>query len=1577
MRRTILVVLFVLFLHVVCHAQPQTGTYPHGAFDAKTFDTINIGNLNAYFSVPVLSKPGRGLSFYYNLAYNSSIWAPLSASGTHAWTPVLNWGWTADTDAQTGYASDAIVLANSCTYEGHKVMYEVWGDFVYHDIYGTAHPFLGVEVSNNPTCSGVPSSNAGTATDSSGYQLAVNSPGSGVAIKVTSAAGKVYTAPYLSMSGVGSTVDSNGNTISINSSNQIVDTTGNAILTVSGTAPSPKTYTYTDTSNTSRSVTVNYSSYSVETAFGCSGVSEFGPTSEYLISSIGYPDGTSYSFTYEPTPGVSGKVTGRLASVTLPEGGVIEYNYSGGNNGIECTDGGTATLTRVMPNDPVTPTTTYTRTPGTNSTHTVVVDGLTNTAEYDFVNASTDPNYTPYLINHIQYEGSASGTPLISEQSCLNGATPPCTGQSLTLPITSITTTSTLNGTAVKQSALTFNGYGLLTSDYEYDYGSGSPGAELSQTTISYAGLTNGIVNRPSTVTTLIPSGSSSVAVSTVSYAYDGNSLTTKTGLPKLAAVTGSRGNLTSVQYTTGASSPATITTAQYYYDNAGQVVTSEDENLNQTTYSYDSGTDTFQTGVTYPMTGGVGHSTSATYDAIRGVMLTSHDLNSNPSTYTYDLMLRPYTISTPGGGYQTFAYSYGPSSPYTSVSTLHTTGGANITATSYLDPYGRLIKTDTTDTPSDDLVAFAYDADGNLNSVSNPYRSGGAIAYTTSVFDALGRPTTITDSDGSSQNKTSYSGNTVTATDEAGKQRELVSDGLGRISKVFEPDSSGSLTLETDYLYLQNATTGSGSNFTTYQSIINQKGGSSSSSNWRTRTFTYDMLGRTSSKTTPEAGTISYTYPNGSGSCAGIATLACGRTDANSTTTSYSYDALNRLTGKSYGGSTIGTNTPSVTYYYDQTSYNGLTIVNGNGARTGMSDGSGNTAWSFDDMGRTAAVRKTINSVTDQANYTYNADGTTNTVQDFGGTTFTYSYDVSGRPTSIVDGSSNTYASSAIYDAAGQLTSLNHHRTSSGGAYVRSIQFNNRLQPSVISATLNGNAIQSLTYGYGAGGTNNGNILTITNGMNSTRSQTYTYDNLNRVASGRDVSNWGENYTYDNWGNLYQTQQMSGLGGNNWSVTANGNNQLSNLTYDSAGEVTKDQLGNSFTYDANGRILTGGSGTYVYDGDGNRVKKTVSGTTTLYWPGAGSLLDESNSSGTTFGKQVQFAGLLVWHEDTSGTGNFLFHDQLGSTRITGSASGSLADDNDYESFGGIFHNYGASPSDINYLFTGDESDAETSSYYATYRNLGNMGRFNRPDPYDGSYDPTNPQSLNRYSYALNNPLAFIDPSGLDVCAELANGVSVAENGGCDGGGIGGGSEGDGGQVVPACPSGNCLPPIPSPPGQTNPVDPFGVAPQNAWDPSSLPNGCPYGCPYVFNPLFSSGNTAPNNPGHGPAGAPNTIINPHKIPNILPFNINFIIPVFEGIIGPAITITYLPLTKNVCIAGGLGATAARTVSGGPLTFGNIYNAKSITEGPSISVGVQSTPFRGVQATGNFNGVLGGPTVGVPGASITATSAVCF
>ncbi len=73
-----------------------------------------------------------------------------------------------------------------------------------------------------------------------------------------------------------------------------------------------------------------------------------------------------------------------------------------------------------------------------------------------------------------------------------------------------------------------------------------------------------------------------------------------------------------------------------------------------------------------------------------------------------------------------------------------------------------------------------------------------------------------------------------------------------------------------------------------------------------------------------------------------------------------YIYDALSRLTGKSYSNGD-----PAVSYFYDQTSYNGLTITNGQGRRTGMSDASGMTAWSYDAAGHVLTEKRTNNNIT------------------------------------------------------------------------------------------------------------------------------------------------------------------------------------------------------------------------------------------------------------------------------------------------------------------------------------------------------------------------------------------------------------------------------------------------------------------------------------------------------------------------------------------------------------------------------------------------------------------------------------
>jgi RHS repeat-associated protein len=330
-------------------------------------------------------------------------------------------------------------------------------------------------------------------------------------------------------------------------------------------------------------------------------------------------------------------------------------------------------------------------------------------------------------------------------------------------------------------------------------------------------------------------------------------------------------------------------------------------------------------------------------------------------------------------------------------------------------------------------------------------------------------------------------------------------------------------------------------------------------------------------------------------------------------------------------------------------------------------------------------------------------------------------------------------------------LTGLTHQLTI--GSIQRTLGYDaSRLPMNSIQAKIGSSYIQNLSLSYGTAGYNNGNIASITNRIDPTRDQSYYYDNMNRVTQGGDSTTWGEQYGYDNWGNLLSKTPLAGSSPG-FTVTANANNQLSTLTYDAAGNVTADLVGNTYTYDEENRIVATAGGVYTYDGDGNRiVKNSFTAGTTLYWPDSVTgIIDESDDTGSNFGKQVFVSGLKVWSEDISGNGRYLFQDQINSTRVTTDASGNVLDDIDYRSFGDIAANHGASPSGTKYVFTGYEDDtADSSTDYAVFRNLSSTtGRFISPDPYVGSYDFTNPQSFNRYSYVLNSPLNWVDPLGL------------------------------------------------------------------------------------------------------------------------------------------------------------------------------------------------------------------------------------
>jgi RHS repeat-associated protein len=218
----------------------------------------------------------------------------------------------------------------------------------------------------------------------------------------------------------------------------------------------------------------------------------------------------------------------------------------------------------------------------------------------------------------------------------------------------------------------------------------------------------------------------------------------------------------------------------------------------------------------------------------------------------------------------------------------------------------------------------------------------------------------------------------------------------------------------------------------------------------------------------------------------------------------------------------------------------------------------------------------------------------------------------------------------------------------------------------------------------------------------------------------------------YDRYGNLV-TINVSKCSAPALSLTADTYNHVSGNTYDAAGEVTNDGL-TSYTWDAVGRTTAAGSTAYTFDGNGRRVEKS-SGT--LYWYGAGgSVLAETDSSGNTTNEYIFFGGRVA-RRDGSGNVYYYFTDRLGSSRTVTNATGSICYDADFYPFGGelAFSNTCAQ----NYKFAGMERDPESGLDHTMLRQYtSNLGRWLSPNPVAGN--AVNPQSLNRYAYALNNP---------------------------------------------------------------------------------------------------------------------------------------------------------------------------------------------------------------------------------------------
>jgi RHS repeat-associated protein len=1321
MKRLIWLAVAFLLAGVAFAQDPVTGIPPFSSIESGGFDNINRQNLNANVSFPIVSVPARGGSFGFAVVNDSLIWKKVTVGSTTSWTPVTDkngnptYGWLNETPVgQTPYSYSTI----RC-HDADRIAYEYidkYSNYSYYDARGARHPFT---VATIVSC-WVGGTSVGYATDGSGYKIDITNP---TAPRVWNKVGDQMTSTS------GYVLDNNGNKISFSVAGSVTtwtDTAGHSALVVDKSNANYIDYKFYDNTGTQQAFRLNLdaTARNIKTNFGCSGVVEFTGTQALPISLVNLVNNQSFQFTYEDTPGFSGYSTGRVKRITLPTGGYVEYQYpTTGNNGINCSDATVTSLTRVVSDGVSSATWQFTRSAITGSAGTTTVTAPA--LPYDAVG-----NDTVYTFDSNGHETS---------QKFYQGVAPANLLRTINTTWASNGTPSTFStiledGLTTSETDTTYDSKGNLLTLAEHDWGSGGAGPVLRTTTYTYlAGSSYTSLNILDRVTRVIVSDSAGTIKSRTDIAYD------EANYINATCVTGAtqhddtnygctfttRGLPTTVTVYTDPVTPAGGISKHTYYDSLGNAVQADVNCCQQEQWIYSATTNyAFPDSV---VRGPAGNqlTTTAMYNGYTGLVASTTDENNQTTSYSYDALKRLTAITRPDTAQITYSYTDAAPPAQSSVTVTTPIQGTNLQKqTTTVDGLGRPIKQQTTDagSASYSIAETQYDPLGKPYRAYNPHNSTRQY-YTESRFDALGRPVKTVLQD-NSQVTYSYATTTATVTDPAGNQRKFQVDGLGRFVSVYEPDVTtlgNPLTVQTSYA------------FTVFDTTATVSQGA------QTRTYNYDALGRLTIAATPEVGTVNFQYDPV------FYTLVTQRTDARGAISSYSYDSLNRLQQMSYNVGTTGVPaTPTVTLAYGTSQ-----AQNNNGRLITMTDGVGSETYSYDVLGRTTQVQKVINGTTYTTVYGYNAAGELTSTQYPSGRTVQPNYDAIGR-LSVVAATLNsittTYASGFGYNPAFELTGLNY----GNGVAANFGYSNDRLQLTSLSYIKGTQTLFSLSYAYTQSGGNNGQITSITDGVDSGRTASYTYDALYRLKTA--VTNgsagypqWGLSWTYDRYGNRAAQAVTAGSAPPN-SVTVDATtNRITGApySYDASGNMTNDGL-NALGYDAENRIVTSSGSSYSYDGKSLRVQKVSGGTTTVYvFSGMKVIAEYVNGAAPgSPSREYIYSGSQLLAKIEGGTTNYYHTDHL-SARVTTDTSGNLIGQQGHYPYGESWY---AASATTKWQFTGYERDSESGNDYAMMRyHVNRLGRYSSPDPLSGS--AADPQSLNRFAYVRNDAVNGVDLS--------------------------------------------------------------------------------------------------------------------------------------------------------------------------------------------------------------------------------------
>ncbi|HKX28403.1 MAG TPA: S8 family serine peptidase [Blastocatellia bacterium] len=853
------------------------------------------------------------------------------------------------------------------------------------------------------------------------------------------------------------------------------------------------------------------------------------------------------------------------------------------------------------------------------------------------------------------------------------------------------------------------------------------------------------------------------------------------------------RGNVTTVsQY--DAQTGVWRVVARSTYGQTGTVLAVADAAGYATLYSYVDNFSSSPAGPTYALPTRIrdqdGYWSGVRYDWYTGLPVENYHLGGtggngpreNVVTRVYDDLDRLVEINQPPGHGGQTTYLYWDNWLVTGVFRKIDGEKRSYRATSY-DGAGR-VRWQSGDHPDGPggpdgvggkfwMRRFAYDAVGReigrSNSIavdanSEPIDDDAAQGwlYTATAYDALDRQRVITRPDGNAI-RYDYSGcgcagnSAITVTDERGRRRRTVYDFLGRLKEAHQLSAGGSIYSRAVYFYdARDLPT----------KIEHYDGGGSH----QDRISNYDGFGRLQSRTTPEAGTITYGYQaNDRLDYVEDERIVGGSTRSRAT---FNYNGRGHLTEILYNDHD---STPDV--YFEYGDYGERTwIREKNDAGTTL----GSTQYTYDPYQRLQSETRRFNGLDGifRVSYRYNQADAVKQM----------TYQVNGWE-------KNVYYE---YSSGGELIKLGSDLT--GGAVTENIakDFNYRAFQGLKNVTYgNGRRLEvdyhqkrqqlarlrllkadgsdpvlDLSYNYDLGGDrepagNNGRIREVIDHLDGSFSAGFGYDDYNRLVY------YGPNnhrsYAYDPWGNLEQVGSSVGAGeAPNYRLTYAANSSgapLSNrihnpgYSYDAAGNLTSDGE-QQFTYDAANRLktATGGTSSQEYDGLGNRVQHRNSAGALYYlWSSVlGQPVVEIAASDAPYVYRAYVyspGGQMIALQSYEGGFYWSHGDQLGSGKRLTDLNGAVVYRAEYDPHGQLLYEWGSGGATYrnSHKFTGYERDWATNLDQAKARTYHhNRGRFMQPDPLGlMASDLSDPQSLNLYSYVQNDPVNFTDPTGL------------------------------------------------------------------------------------------------------------------------------------------------------------------------------------------------------------------------------------